>query len=239
MVSEPRYSDEEVALILQRAAELQKLSPLPGDSGGMSLGEIERVAQEAGLQGALVRRAALEIARPAVAPQRAHPLLGAPSRFHLERVLEGEFPVEQFDLLLEVIRGHTDQIGQSSTIGRTLTWTGPAVGNMPSPSSVSVAVRDGQTFIRVNRRMDQTIGGIFGGILGGFGGGLTPLAALGVGAVAGPAAAVGATVGFIGLVYWGCRKIYANQAAKVGDQSQGLVEALVRACQRQIDAHAV
>ncbi len=53
-----RFSDEEVRAILARAAKLQELAPpAPSVADGLSLRDLEQVGEEAGIDGALVRRA--------------------------------------------------------------------------------------------------------------------------------------------------------------------------------------
>ena len=129
------YSEDEVELILRRAAELQKQQPLPGDSRSMSLAEIESVAVEAGLSQALVRRAATEIARPAEPEQSSNGWLGGPTRLVVERIIEGEYPIEEFDHLLEIIRFGSMGPGQISSVGRSLTWQGALSASQAPPTS--------------------------------------------------------------------------------------------------------
>ncbi len=55
------YSEREVAAIIERAAESQRAAPPRGDAPGLTLAEIERAGQEAGLDPALLRSAAAEL----------------------------------------------------------------------------------------------------------------------------------------------------------------------------------
>ena len=74
-----RYSEQEMALILKRAAELQE----GADGRGVhrSLAEIQDIAAEAGIEPAFVTEAVAELHRP-----RARiGWLGAPTRFHEEQ----------------------------------------------------------------------------------------------------------------------------------------------------------
>jgi hypothetical protein len=211
MTDGPRYSEDEVALILRRAAELQKQEPLPGDSRSMSLEEIEAAAHEAGLSRALVRRAATEIARPTPNVPAPNPFLGAPSHLVIERVVEGEYPVESFDRLLEIIRFGDLGPGSVSTVGRSLSWTGTLGGSQAVAATIAISARDGQTRIRIHGRFNQLAGAVFGGIGGGAGGGLS-WAVVTAGIFAGGAVG-GAVLGilFLGGVYALCRKVYSGQ----------------------------
>lgn len=231
----PRYNEEEVALILKKAAELQQFGGHAGDSRSLSLAEIEKVGEEAGISAALVRRAAREVAVPTRAAHKVNHFLGGPRQITIEAVVQGEYPTEHFDLLVEAIRHQSDQIGQVSEVGRTMTWTGDPAQNVGAAISISVSVRDGHTRIRLNRRLDQMAGGIFGGLLGGVGGGFSPLVGIGLASVAGPFGAVAGVLGTLGLVYGGCRKIFAYNAAKYEREGQAIVQELVRVCKGQLD----
>src|SRR5205823_5858192 len=80
---ERTYRDEEVALILQRAAGLERKRQL--DRPALSLAEVEAIAGESGIDPAMVRQAArdLENERQAGLGTR---LAGVPVRRTLERV---------------------------------------------------------------------------------------------------------------------------------------------------------
>ena len=59
-MSDRTYSEREVAAIIERAAQAQQRGTDP-DAPGLTLAEIERVGREAGLDPALLRRAAAEV----------------------------------------------------------------------------------------------------------------------------------------------------------------------------------
>src|SRR3954468_14878007 len=73
------YSEQEMALILKRAAELQEGAD--GRGAQRSLAEIREIAAEVGIDAAFVTEAVAELQRP---PARIG-WLGAPTRFHDER----------------------------------------------------------------------------------------------------------------------------------------------------------
>ena len=234
MAEGPLYSEDEVALILRRAAELQKQQPLPGDPGSMSLGEIESAAAEAGLSQALVRRAATEIARPAPPNQSPNAWLGGPTRLVVERVIEGEFPIEEFDQLLEIIRFGNVGPGQVSTVGRSLTWQGVLGSGQATMATVTISVRQGQTRVRIHANFSNLAGAIFGGIGGGVGGGLG-WAAFGGGAML--FGAVGSVVlgfGFLGGIFALCRKVYGSQTAEHSKTVYELADELERVIKGQL-----
>ena len=98
-----RYTEQEAGEILRRAAEMQRAEPSVADPSGFSLNELEEVAREAGIDPAVVRRAALELdVRTDDAASRA--LLGAPINVRLETEVPGEYPADRFDELLPLIQ---------------------------------------------------------------------------------------------------------------------------------------
>ncbi|HXV16151.1 MAG TPA: hypothetical protein VD758_05190, partial [Gemmatimonadaceae bacterium] len=114
-----RFSEEEVALIIKRAAELQQTEAVAQEpSTALTLRDVEEIAKEAGIEPALVRRAAhsldqhTEITRPS-------PWVGAPTRLVFERVVDAEIPVDAYETLVNEIRRTIGDNGVPSVLGRT------------------------------------------------------------------------------------------------------------------------
>lgn len=173
-IAERTYREEEVAAILHRAARLER-DREPGE-GALNLREIEDIARESGIDLSLVRQAARDLDdddRWGIGAAVA----GAPLRRTLERVVEGEIGAEHHEQLAQEIRAVLSASGAGnrwmlpggvSSIGRSLTLSGFAG---TSAIEVSVAPREGKTFIRIAADRSQLAGGLFGGIVGGVGGG--------------------------------------------------------------------
>lgn len=207
-----RFDEREVALIIRRAGELQQSDATTSDRGGMSLVELEQVAREAGLDPALVRRAAMELDdRPSARSSR---LAGAPLRILLERTFQGEISPDEYEGLVAEIRRTMGDTGMVGTLGRTLSWS-------PSPSggrngahqrrlAITIAPRNGHTTLRIEESFGQLAGGLFGGIVGGFGGGMGSGLGMGIGigALHSAVAATGIIGGVVLLAYGGARGIY-------------------------------
>jgi hypothetical protein len=178
-----RYGDEEVGLILKRAAELQRQEPAAAaEGGGLTLGELEEIAGEVGIDPRHLRRAAEEIDTLAVPlhGEGVDRLIGAPLTLKFERILTGELPEDGLESLLPEIQDALQGYGQPSLLGRTLTW------QSTSPDSertlqVTVSSRDGRTRIRIEERISELAWSLFGGIIGGVGGGVGLGVGLGVG----------------------------------------------------------
>lgn len=233
-----RYSDEEVSLILRRAAELQ--ADQPGAAGGTSLAELEDVAREAGLDPALVRRAAadLAVASPAAAPSR---FLGAATRLYVERVVDGELAMDDVEALVAEVRRSFGEAGLVSTLGHTVTWSpSPAGAYGPRNQSarqltVTVTTRGGQTTLRAEENLGPLAGGLFGGLMGGMGGGLTaPAIAVGVGAFHAALPVVGLVTAVVGGSYALARGIYVGMARRREKELRQLVERLGAYAERAV-----
>lgn len=233
-----RYNDQEVSLILRRAAELQADQP---GATGTSLAELEEVAREAGLDPALVRRAAADLATaaPAAAPSR---FLGAATKLHAERVVDGEVSLDDVEALVEEVRRTFGEPGLVSTLGRTVTWSSSPVGRYGHRNQaarqlmVTVATRGGQTTIRAEENLAPLAGGLFGGLMGGMGGGLTaPTIALGVGVFHAALPVVGLVGALVGGSYALARGIYVAMARRRDRALRQLVERLGAYAERAVE----
>lgn len=178
-----RYGEEEVGLILKRAAELQRLEPAAsGEGGGLSLGELEEIAAEAGIDPKYLRRAADEVDSQAV-PLRGEgleSLLGAPLTLKYDRILTGELPQGGFEALIPEIQDAAEGYGQPSLVGHTLTWQSTSP-NSERTLQVTVSSGSGRVRIRIEERSSQLAAQLFGGFMGGMGGGVGLGVGLGVG----------------------------------------------------------
>jgi hypothetical protein len=171
---ERQYNEEEVALIIKRAAELQQTEQTEQEpSTALSLNEVEQIAKEAGIDPRLIRRAALGLDQPAQT-NRPSAWLGAPTRLVFERVVEGEVPTEEFEGLVAEVRRTLGQNGIPSVLGRSLAWSSTMAGRRRAQGrnvDVSIVPRGGVTTIRVEEEMRNIAGALVGGIVGGAGGG--------------------------------------------------------------------
>jgi hypothetical protein len=165
-----RYTEKEVGLILRRATEMQAVEPTALDPAGLTLGELEEIATEAGIDPVLLRRAAheLRLIEPTTLGAR---LAGAPLAIQIERIIEGELPRERLEELVPVIQAATAGQGTASAVGRTLTWNSRTESNI-SPRQVLISAHDGVTVIRIEESFSGLSASLFGGIIGGVGGGV-------------------------------------------------------------------
>lgn len=211
--SPQRYDDREVARILERATKLQEGRVDPGPESGLTLDELADVARQAGIDPAVIRRAAAEVAFESRGRIPSSRLLGAPLAFQFERHIEGELPAERYDDVVRLLRQMTGDKGEATLRDRGITWTTGDAGEL-SRRVVAVRVEDGRVSIMWEEKLTNLAGALFGGLGAGVGVGL------GVGATA-PLWTAGVTVLGIGapvVIAGGCfalaRSFYGRSAGR-------------------------
>lgn len=154
------FSDQEVGLILRRAAELQ-------GRGGASLEELESAAADAGIDRALVERAAAEVLEQRLHPSVPAPRTGVfgPTRLIDERIVAGRREVLDGESVVAEIRRQLGVLGRIEQTGREFAWSSRGPGERRI--RVTVTPRRNRTVVRVEERAGGLAGGVFGGILGG------------------------------------------------------------------------
>ena len=174
-----RFSEGEVQEIVKRASEMEATNPT--QSGALTIGGVEALAAEVGIEPGLVRKAASGLgpvssgAAPAPPESGMGPhnrLIGGPTRLFFEREVEGELPDAEFPTLVEEIRRMLSDVGQVNQLGHSFSWISSRGGGRTRDLEVSVSVRAGRTRIRARENLNVLIGATFGGIGGGVGGGL-------------------------------------------------------------------
>jgi len=224
---ERKFNDEEVALIIKRAAELQQTEQTEQDPGNaLSLTEVEEIAREAGIDPKLIRRAAVGLDQPALT-NRPSPWIGSPTRVVFERVVDGEIPVDEFEPLIAEIRRTFGDNGLPSVLGKSLAWSSGISGRRRSSGrhvDVSVVVRGGITTIRVEEELRNLAGALFGGLVGGGGGGTTGIS-MGIGMGVFHSAPVAALlwVSVVGGFYTLARTIFGRMSASRERELSGLI----------------
>jgi hypothetical protein len=213
---ERRFNEEEVALIIKRAAELQQTEQTERDpSTALSLSDVEQIAREAGIDPKLVRRAALGLDQPSTT-NRPSPWVGSPTRLVFERVVDGEISVDEFESLIMQVRRTFGDNGVPSVLGRSLAWSSSAGARRKGQGrqiDVSVVPRGGVTTIRVEEELRNLAGALFGGLVGGGGGGSTGIAiGVGLGALHSAPLAALLWVTIAGGFYTLARVIFGNMA---------------------------
>jgi len=224
-----RFNEKEVAAIIKRASELQQVESPAESATGMSLAELEQIAREAGLDPALVRRAAADL-DTRVTDRRPSAFLGAPTALVLERTIDGEVPAEEYETMVLEIQRELGGVGSASTLGRSLVWTMTGVDRRRVSTrtvQVTVTPRNGRTTIRMEEPLGQLAGGVFGGLMGGLGGGTSGIS-FGIGMAVFDSAPVAAGLigGMIGASYLLARTIFGRMVRGRGERLQRLMSRL-------------
>jgi hypothetical protein len=218
----PKFSDEESALILHRAAELQAK-----EGRGLSLHELETAAAEAGIDVALVRRAAKEVAIAGPPPPPPAPVsggaLGAPLLLLHERVVPRPPVRGAWDEAATEIRRRLGVAGRVEASERQFGWSDPHGRAV----RVSLVARGDRTMIRVEERMSGTAGGLFLGMalpvaLGGLGF-ILPIC---IAVLDAPALIPVALVAWAGLAFLLARTIFKAVASQRDRELRALADGL-------------
>jgi hypothetical protein len=233
-MAEHSFSEQEMALILKRAAELQEGAD--GSGTKRTLGEIQEIASEAGIDTAFVAEAAAELQRP---PVRIG-WLGAPTRFHDERSVPGSINPSGISELLDQAR---TELGLHGQVQQVFEGVELRMRSALGISILTLGPRGGRTRIALTtERLDQAVaiaaGSVGIGLLAALGGvaiaiNVTDNALLASGIVA--ASAIAGTV-------VSARALWYGVAERWRKRTHSIVEALAeRASQlsdREIDVDA-
>lgn len=218
--SEPprrRFNADEVQEIVKRASELEATRPTQG--GALTLGGVEALAREVGIQPETVRAAAQSMRAPSPSGPsgmltKPNRWLGGPTRLLYERIVEGEVPDAEFPVLVSEIRHVLQNVGQVSQLGRSFSWSAHR-GSTKTDVEISVVVHGGRTRILIQENLANLIGGIYGGIGGGVGGGGFGPIIGGLASITGAAALIPVLLPlWAGLTYGLTRTVYAKAAGK-------------------------
>jgi len=231
-----RYTEQELAEILRRAAEHQEGTP--DADRRFSLAEIQQIASEVGIAPAHVAAAAAELSRRPPPPVTGG-VLGAPTVFRFERWIDGEIPTSAIGELFDIARGDAGAQGQVGEALDTVEWRGK--GEVGS-TVVSVTRRDGRTRVGVfTTRTDAAALAATGAVVGGVAGAMLiggPLSlAAEPGGVLAVVAAVAVSLGWAGGASWLLvRSVWRRIARPWAARTEALGAELTEAAQRAIDA---
>jgi len=226
-----RFNESDTDAILRRAAELASGAEETPTQRGLTIEEMEALAGEAGLDPALVQRAAREVGFKQA--QSASPWVGAPRRILIERQIDRELTEEVWESMVGEIQQTFGGAGFASRVGRTRTWTVSqtgARGHSTRVVSVTATAQQGKTVIRVDETLTQVAGALFGGIVGGVGGGTTGIwVGIGMGVLHSPMAAVALALAGVAGSYALARALFVRAFRKRSEELNELVHRLAEA----------
>jgi len=235
-----KYGADEVRAIVNRAAEIEASNPTM--SGAMTLGGVEQIARDVGIDPKHVR-SAVEALAPrtptlgtALTQPRSNWLIGGPTRLLFECEVDGEISESDFPVLVEEIRRMIGEVGQVSQLGRSFTWSMNRGASGTRTIEIGVTVRNGRTRIMAQENLAQLIGMVFGGIGGGVGGGgFGPI----MGGIFGkhllqPEAILFVLPAWLALVYASARAVYHRSVKKRSVTLANVTDRLAQICRELI-----
>lgn len=226
-VGERRYTEEDLALILNRAAELQEGAQ--ASVPRYSLADIQEIAAGAGISREHVASVAASVGSARMHHKPS--MLGAPSQFRFEDSIEGEVTDDVVAELLDTVRREVGPQGKVSEALGAVEWH---ARDTFGTTSVTIARRGGRTMISlVSTRTDSAA---LVGTLGGTGGVLGAMAlGTGLATIAGPIALL-AGVGIAGGGAWvSMRATWRRFARRYAAQTEALGATLVATARRAVD----
>jgi hypothetical protein len=233
-----RFSGSEVQAIVRRASELEASRPT---GGALTIGGVEALAAEVGIEPGLVREAADSLRRgePSGPGSIQHNRwLGGPTALFLERVVEGEVPDAEFPTIVDEIRRELRNPGQVSQLGRSFSWLATRGASTHRDLEVAVTVRGGRTRITIREHLGTLIGALYGGIGGGMGGGgLGPILGILGGALHFPPAAFALIVpAWLAATFATARGFYHHNSTKRAREAEALIDRLAELARELVPA---
>lgn len=215
MPRDRRFSDDEVGLILRKAADLQVQGAAPAE--GLSLEAIQDIAREVGIRPEVVAEAAALVQHGTAGVK---PSPSSFDKYRLEMFTPGAATDEQISEVPSVIRKVMETHGQVSEVVGAVEWS--TVGE---PSAVAVVIRRNENGSRIEVTADRsgawvltflptTLGGF---LLGAISGAIIEPGVAGGIAVFGVGIASGVSVGWA---------IWTRNTARFKKKMQRLAESL-------------
>ena len=200
--SNRRYTDQEVALVLKRAAELEE-SGRNGPAGGrgLTLSELRDVAREVGFSPDIVNQAVAEL--QTTGQFREWSPLGRPATNKLVRAVPRRLTEQELPRLIQIIEERVAIPGNVTEALGTVRWTTVASGHkIDRMTQVTITPADDETQIQVTQRYPpairlvlQGIPGVWGAVLGAAGAAALGLVGIPGAGLVGAATLAGAAVG--------------------------------------------
>lgn len=225
--SDRRFTDQEVALVLAKASELEEGRALTSTSGrGLTLRELHEIAREVGLspQGIDAAVSSLQV-------RTRRSVLGAPYAHRVVRGVPGQLDETAMQQLIRLVEDRVEATGTVTEALGTVRWSSNGQGNkFGRMTQVSFAKTGGETQIQVVQRYQEDLRGLLHLLPGAWGGGIGLAIVGSAGMALLPAVVAGAGGIAIGVSVG--RAIWNSIARKNARQVEDLATTLVQAAQR-------
>lgn len=151
-MTEPHFSEQQLAVILRRAAELST-----AEERTYSLTEIQHIALQAGISPDLVAQAAADL--PLIEAESGSRIWGASAAYHLSRRVAREATANDFAAVLSLVRQRLPEVGDARELGGTFEWR---YDTGYSGVAVTIAPIAESTSIRIDARYDGRVFAFYG-----------------------------------------------------------------------------
>jgi hypothetical protein len=166
-MTDRRFTDKEVALILRRASDLEKRSSssAPSKARGLTLQDLKEIAAEAGIDPELVGRAVAELESPKGLKEGSR--LAGPGTVRREvRAIPRELTREELAELFRVVDAEVNDQGTVAEALGSFRWSSKS---RFVSTQVSLDPGGGETLLRVEERFSDAIRGGLHGIPASYG----------------------------------------------------------------------
>lgn len=222
-----RFTDREVALLLQRAAEIEAQRTDAQPTQGMSLRQLREIATEVGISPEVFEEAVTAVQAGAKPARRE--VLGAPLTYKAARGVDGQLDAAAMERLIRVLEEAMDQSGTVTDALGTVRWTSLTPDQRFDPTTqVSLLTQKGETQISVVRRHPGMMRGFLHILPGVWSAALFTVVAAGGFHAADRVVAIGAAVFAligVGIGHWIWQVIGERSARKVQDVADRLASA--------------
>lgn len=222
-MAERRFSEEEFALVLRRATELQVRAPGQGQvvdrAQGITMEEMKAIAAEVGISPELVEQAALALQRTGGSP-------GDPQavKFVLAASAPGRLSDEDRMRIIQAIRDASLAHGEARETPTGVEWS--SAKGETTQVNVSVYTLEGRNEVRVS--VDRTASAVLTHLFPGLGGFLAGVATA---STLEPSAVVGGAilVGGVGAGLTLARAIWRFNSRRIRERARAILEAATAA----------
>ncbi len=146
------FSDDQTRKLLKKAAELQRKRGTSPGTMGLSLEEIQHIAEESGIDPSYVLEALITLDDFDDEEDGFH-FWGAPLEIDYQRTFKGEVPADKLEeKFIPLIREAMGVKGNYERLGNTLSFTHDA-NKDPVGLEVSIVSQNGETNVRVKPRI--------------------------------------------------------------------------------------
>lgn len=227
-----RYTDHEIALVLQRAVELEERRLQSSAGRGVSRRELHEIALEVGLSPEVIDEAIGLVDAGVTTPTRS--LLGPPLSYKQVRGVRGKLEEDDLQRLVRIVDDRVEAAGTVTEALGTVRWTSLQRGHkFGRTTQVALTVGDEETQIQVVERFPSglravlhLLPGVWGLMIGG-----AVTASAGVG---GPGA-LGIAMGSVALGVGIGRTVWRFLARQSAQEVQQIANDLASAAEGMAD----